>query len=96
MNNNEKNCYTCGTPITKAYCEDFPEVCEHWTQKKPQTNYDRIKAMSIEEMAVWLHNMTSTYFCDEYCPMRNSDDVNCCDDCDAAHKKWLESEVQEE
>lgn len=37
MNDNKKTCYTCGTPITKAYCEDFPEVCEHWTPKKTQT-----------------------------------------------------------
>lgn len=47
----EKTCFNCGTPITKEYCEGWPEVCEHWTQKKPQTNADRIRAMSDEGIA---------------------------------------------
>ena len=50
----EKTCYNCGTPITKAYCEGFPEVCEHWTAKKPLTNADRIRSMSDEELAQYL------------------------------------------
>lgn len=49
----EKTCFNCGTPITKEYCEGFPEVCEHWTQKKPQTNADRIRAMSDEELVAF-------------------------------------------
>lgn len=47
----EKTCYNCGTPITKAYCEDYPDVCEHWSPKKLMTNGDRIRAMSDEELA---------------------------------------------
>ena len=48
----EKTCKNCGTPITKEYCEDnYPEVCEHWTPKKPMTNADRIRAMTDEELA---------------------------------------------
>lgn len=48
----KKTCKNCGMPITKEYCEDnYPEVCEHWTPKKPQTNADRIRAMSDEELA---------------------------------------------
>lgn len=51
----EKTCKNCGTPITKEYCEDnYPEACEHWTQKKPQTNADRIRAMSDEELGRFL------------------------------------------
>lgn len=51
----EKACKNCGTPITKEYCEDnYPEVCEHWTPKKPKTNADRIRAMSDEKLAEFL------------------------------------------
>lgn len=50
----EKKCENCGTEITKEYCEGYPEVCEHWTPKKPMTNGDRFRAMSDEEIAQWL------------------------------------------
>lgn len=50
----EKTCMNCGTEITKEYCEDFPQVCEHWTLKKPMTNADRIRAMSDEELGIFL------------------------------------------
>lgn len=50
----EKTCYDCGTPITKEWCEGFPEVCEHWTPKKPKTNADRIRAMSDRELAEFM------------------------------------------
>lgn len=50
----EKKCENCGTEITKEYCEGYPEVCEHWTPKKPQTNGDRIREMSNEELAKFL------------------------------------------
>lgn len=59
--NDGKTCFNCGTPITKEYCEDFPEICEHWTQKKPQTNADRIRAMSDEKLADFIqHIRTNT------------------------------------
>ena len=49
----EKTCYNCGSPISKETCEDFPEVCEHWSPKKPFTNADHIRAMTDEELAKW-------------------------------------------
>ena len=50
----KKTCYDCGTPITKEWCEGFPEVCEHWTPKKLKTNADRIRAMSDRKLAEFL------------------------------------------
>lgn len=50
----EKMCKNCGSPITKEYCEGYPEVCEHWTPKQPKTNADRIRAMSDEELSKFL------------------------------------------
>ena len=47
----EKTCYNCGTPITKEYCEGWPEVCEHWTAKPIPTNADRIRSMTDDQLA---------------------------------------------
>lgn len=49
----EKTCYNCGSPISKETCEEFPEVCEHWSPKKPITNADCLNAMTVEEKAEW-------------------------------------------
>ena len=54
----EKTCKNCGAPTTKEYCEDnYPEVCEHWSPKKPQTNADRIRAMNNESLAYLITTM---------------------------------------
>ena len=55
------------------------------------TNFEKIKSMSIEEMAVLLHNPKSVFSCDD-CPQRNS----ACTprDCLPNIRKWLESEVE--
>lgn len=56
---------------------------------EPQTNYDRIQNMSIEEMAEFLH----TYFTCEYeCAACNE---NCTEDCLSAIKEWLQAESEE-
>ena len=68
----EKTCYNCGTPITKEYCEDnYPNVCEHWSYKKPITTADRIRSMSDEELAEWIINGVSSDPCD-YCKHINA------------------------
>ncbi|MBR5306866.1 MAG: hypothetical protein IKU47_08080 [Oscillospiraceae bacterium] len=59
---------------------------------KPLTNFERIKAMSLEEMAMFI---TTTYigadpWCDRHCEMQGEDNCNRC------LAKWLNSEVQEE
>ena len=50
----EKTCYNCGSPISKETCEEFPEICEHWSPKKPITNADGIRAMTDKELADFL------------------------------------------
>ena len=64
----EKKCENCGTEITKEYCEGYPEVCEHWTPKKPMTNGDRIRAMSDEELAKFLCRLIPGDACSLKCP----------------------------
>ena len=51
----------------------------------PQTNYDRIKNMSIEEMAEFFGDRCS---CD-ICPVNAGLDT-----CPVAYLKWLESEAE--
>ena len=55
------------------------------------TNYERIKNMSIEEMAEWLHNQTSGNI---PCACIITDGLNCYEmDCLEGTIKYLESEV---
>lgn len=49
-----KSCYNCGSPISKDTCEGFPKVCEHWSPKKPISNADRIREMTVEDMAMYI------------------------------------------
>ena len=48
------------------------------------TNFEKIKQMSVEEMA---EIITCPYL---------GERVDCCDDCIECNKKWLESEVRED
>lgn len=56
--------------------------------EEPQTNYDRIKAMSIDELADMVQDISagSPPWCGQSCD----------DNCAYCVKKWLESGVQED
>lgn len=55
---------------------------------KPYTNFDRIKAMNIDEMASTMPCPYSRdYLIDPFCKSRN---------CIACTKQWLESEYKDE
>ena len=71
--------------------------CEHWTPKKTQTNYERIKAMSLEELAAFLNQITTRCF-----NAGNSPDIRICAACEHSDsyghcdfKNWLFKEVNE-
>lgn len=57
-------------------------------EPKPQTNYDRIKNMSVEEMAEWLANSNLKQCKKDFLKCIKTNCVNC-------QKEWLESEVSE-
>ena len=65
------------------------------------TNYDRIKSMSVEEMAEMLYDESENHYtyCDNcqyqsfYAPHCSSNDIE--SDCKKAVIKWLESESEE-
>ena len=56
------------------------------------TNFERIKEMSVEEMAEWLDSFDFTEC--NCCTYTNSNCHNV--SCEDGHKQWLESEVEEE
>ncbi len=77
----------CGKPYSSI--SNHAEICKDFEEKK-QTNFEKIKSMSIDEMARLL-----------MCPAEYDLDFNkkCnCNgemnkDCNACCKQWLESEV---
>ena len=93
----EKTCYNCGSPISKETCEDFPEVCEHWSPKKPITKADHIRAMTDEELAEYLFERgNGQEYCYGICVYQ--------DECEEIHARefciqkiidWLQKETGE-
>lgn len=64
------------------------------------TNYERIKSMSVEQLAELLSDANDGDFmvniCDSmYCDECNEESVKCSGQCDKAIINWLESEVSE-
>jgi len=71
-------CSCCGD---KSKCDFYPSVREEG--KKPVTNYDRVRAMSVEEMAEFL----AEYRCVYKAP--NCREANC----EKCWLDWLKQEV---
>lgn len=74
-------------------------VCGHKTNM-PQTNADRIRAMSDEELANFLHNVVCKFMC-EYCKEYErikaaKGHANCNGECDKAYLEWLKQPAEEE
>ena len=84
----EKTCYNCGSPISKETCEEFPEVCEHWSPKKPLTNADIIRAMTNKELAEWIADIVD---CGEDCPVYYRCTIDRC--CEEDLFQWLQKEA---
>ena len=62
----------------------------HIDEPKPKTNYDRIRNMSVEELADFILNYDTI----GECPLPN---IKCMEKtCFECIKKWLESEVDSE
>ena len=58
--------------------------------RNPQTNADRIRAMSDEELAKWLCSILTAECCDRSCPARYMCDFN-----DNGLIKWLKQPAEE-
>lgn len=56
------------------------------------TNYERIKAMSIDEMTEWLRIYTGCTFCNQY--FGSVSCSNCKQRYGVPYKKWLKKEAE--
>jgi hypothetical protein len=66
-------------------------IYAHVPRPTPQTNADRIRAMSDEELAKWLCSISTAEGCDRSCPARDM-----CDLGDNGLIKWLKQPAEEE
>ena len=69
---------------TVVHCGDY---------KPPMTNGDRLRAMSDEELAVWLCDLFSVDTCYTHCP--GCDSCNDADGTSNGLKKWLQQPAEE-
>lgn len=81
----------------KRWCELFKRTmmcgCQYGADRKPSNNYERLKAMSIDELAVviaWPY-VASPPWCAEHetCPYISEDPTPC----DKCALEWLKEEV---
>ena len=62
----EKDCYNCKYELYEAHeppCDDCGIDDRKYWKPKPQTNADRIRSMSDEELAYWLGEHLDCYGC---------------------------------
>lgn len=87
--NHEGICYNCGSPQFKRKCETSCCKCS-----LPTTNYEHIRNMSIEEMAMFLMKVNNSYAVD--CMYHESEckHPNVDNNCAICFKEWLESDVE--
>lgn len=86
------NCKTCSGPCCLKG-SNIPGDCEGY---KPMTHYEKIKAMSVEEMAEWLERIRlccATDLCGRRCPFAEI----CFSNAEEPKETldWLKQEVKE-
>lgn len=86
------NGYAYGVEDTLVAVAAAAEAAEQQAQLKPRTNLDRIRAMSVENIADWV---AQNLECDS-CPISVSGGRGCETNCAAAFVKWLNSPVKED
>lgn len=83
----------CDKKDTHCYNSNYAEQCGNF-ELPPITNYERIKQMSVEELARFINTVENSpcYACmDKGCNGDSSNANKCVD----GIKKWLESEAAE-
>ena len=73
--------------------KDYPSYLDYPKPCKTRTNADRIRAMSDEELAVWLCGLFSVLTCYTHCP--GCDFCNDADGTSNGLKKWLQQPAEE-
>lgn len=94
-------CKDCFYHKDFKHCKDRRGSHQYCFTAKKQTNFDRIRAMSVEKMAELLSVACDgdliVDICDSsYCDECSEECVKCSGNCKKAILKWLESEVEGE
>lgn len=84
-----KKCGECGKPYSAN--SNYAERCNDF-EKKKITNFERIKNMSVEDMAYFLNGFFST--CELCAHNTNNGGVGCTGGCIDGKTRWLESEAK--
>lgn len=79
----------CETGVTQPSENSCITGCSRFEPKPQQTNADKIRAMTDEEMAVWLSDMHDTTTCPNY------GDYDCSPSCRRCWLAWLQKEADE-
>lgn len=87
---NDNRCVCCGKPIPEGrqYCV----ICGYKVEQK-QTNYDRIRNMSVEELVDFMQRCGWDF--PPYCDYQKAIRGICNQNCKECAKQWLEQEVEE-
>lgn len=72
---------------------EMVEAAEQQEQNAPRTNLDRIRAMSVEKLAIWLNSRNID--CDE-CPAAKICGTFCGYNCVKVFETWLNSPAKED
>jgi len=101
------DCYTCKKLVDDDVCEIggipsfLKEDCPYYESKhKKQTNFDRIKAMSVKQMAEWLAKLSNGIctICDEgQDSIKNGCEIGFAEEiCAYGIKQWLQQEAEDD
>ena len=91
-----KDCWSFGRCNADGKTVDFPVydgVCIDFDECKPMTNADRIRAMSDEELAVWMCDMC---VCSECCTACIAKPPACPGESEGAWLEWLQQPAKED
>lgn len=95
-----KSCRNC---LHKAVCDDkrrnnhtvSKSVCKHYIQEAPaNTNFARLRAMSVEELAMFLMKVNCAYGVDCMYGMDECKHPNIDNNCAICFKEYLESKCE--
>lgn len=89
-----KECMNCNICGIRSMVEGKLTSCKSFTQKKPQTNADRIRALSDEELADLISDPVTYSFNCGMCPA-DPQFGSCVHKCKPHILAWLKSEVKE-
>ena len=89
----------CGECERRWFCDINPDECDAWPDPVPMTNADHIRAMTDEEMAVFLECFGVCHYCSEHERLENEPLLKgerCDEQCEQHMLDWLKQPYKED